>query len=106
MRRPRDRRRTSRHIGEPEKQTLETLHNLQALIDHLYELHIVRNGRGQALFKAYIRHPEHVATAKVILAQHLPVHAQVLCLEGAPCRNELPLEIEGILASGSEQESL
>ena len=97
---------TSQHIGEPEKQTLETLHNLQALIDHAKPLQTAGDGLGDrhALFKAYIRRPEDLSTVSTILKQHLPTQAQVLCLQGAICRSELLLEIEGILTAGSEGE--
>ena len=89
----------SEHIGEPHKQTLETIHNLNALITHTEQLHGVTRGQwyGQALFKIYIRHPEHFATVSDILKEQLPSHTQVLYLQGEMCRSELLLEIEGIL---------
>lgn len=90
----------SAHIGEPRKQTLEILHNLNALITHTEQLHGVTRRRwdGQALFKVYIRHPEHVATVSDILMEQLPSPAEVLYLQGEICRSELLLEIEGILS--------
>jgi hypothetical protein len=45
----------------------------------------------------YIRYPEHIGTVSDILKQQLPVHTQVLYLQGEMCRSELLLEIEGIL---------
>ena len=89
----------SEHIGEPHKQTLETLHNLNALIAYTEQLHGVTRGQwyGQAIFKIYIRHPEHFATVRDILKKQLPSHTQVLYLQGEMCRSELLLEIEGIL---------
>ena len=89
----------SEHIGEPHKQTLEIIHNLNALITHTEQLHGVTRGQwyGQALFKIYIRHPEHFATVRDILKEQLPSHIQVLYLQGEMCRSELLLEIEGIL---------
>jgi len=91
----------SEHIGEPLKQTLEILHNLNALITHTEQLHGVarEQWRGQTLFKVYIRYPEHIVTVSDILKQQLPVHTQVLYLQGEMCRSELLLEIEGFLAS-------
>lgn len=87
------------HIGEPHKQTLEIIHNLNALLTHTEQLHRVTRGQwyGQALFKIYIRHPEHFATVRDILKEQLPSHTQVLYLQGEMCRSELLLEIEGIL---------
>ena len=87
------------HIGEPYQQTLEILHNLNALITQTEQRHGVTRGQwyGQALFKVYIRHPEHFATVHAILKAQLPSHTQVLYLQGEMCRSELLLEIEGIL---------
>jgi chorismate lyase/3-hydroxybenzoate synthase len=89
----------SEHIGKPHKQTLEIIHNLNALITHTEQLHGVTRGQwsGQALFKIYIRRPEHFATVRDILKEQLPSHTQVLYLQGEMCRSELLLEIEGIL---------
>jgi chorismate lyase/3-hydroxybenzoate synthase len=89
----------SEHIGEPHKQTLEIVHNLNALITHTEQLHGITRGQwcGQALFKVYIRHPEHYTTVRDILKEQLPSHTQVLYLQGEMCRSELLLEVEGIL---------
>jgi chorismate lyase/3-hydroxybenzoate synthase len=90
----------SEHIGEPHKQTLEIIHNLNALITHTEQFHGITRGQwyGQALFKIYIRHPEHFATVRDILKEQLPSHTQVLYLQGEMCRSELLLEVEGILS--------
>ncbi len=89
----------SEHIGDPGKQTLEIIHNLNALITQTEQLHGVTRGQwcGQALFKVYIRHPEHFTTVRDILKEQLPSHTQVLYLQGEMCRSELLLEVEGIL---------
>jgi len=89
----------SAHIGDPGKQTLEIIHNLNVLIAQTEQLHGVTRGQwcAQALFKVYIRHPEHFATIRDILKEQLPSHTQVLFLQGEMCRSELLLEIEGIL---------
>jgi chorismate lyase/3-hydroxybenzoate synthase len=90
----------SAHIGDPGKQTLEIIHNLNALIVQTEQLHGVTRGQwcGQALFKIYIRHPAHFATIRDILKEQLPSHIQILYLQGEMCRSELLLEIEGILS--------
>ena len=90
----------SAHIDDPGKQTLEIIHNLNALIVQTEQLHGVTRGQwcGQALFKIYIRHPAHFATICDILKEQLPSHTQVLYLQGEMCRSELLLEIEGILS--------
>ena len=89
----------SEHIGEPHQQTLETIHNLNALIAHTEQHHGIIRGQwyDQTLFKIYIRHPEHFATIRDILKDQLPSHTQVLYLQGEMCRRELLLEIEGVL---------
>ena len=89
----------SEHIGEPHKQTLEIIRNLNALITHTEQLHGIARGQwyGQALFKIYIRHPEHVSVIRDILKEQLPSQTQVLYLQGEMCRSELLLEVEGIL---------
>jgi len=95
----------SEHIGDPRKQTLEIIHNLNALITQTEKLHGVTRGQwcGQALFKIYVRHAEHFTTIRDILTEQLPSHSQVLYLQGEMCRSELLLEIEGIL--GQEKTS-
>ena len=87
------------HLGDPYKQTLEIINNLNTLLTHTEQLHGITRGQwyGQALFKIYIRHPEHFATIRDILKEQLPSHTQVLYLQGEMCRSELLLEIEGIL---------
>ncbi len=89
----------SEHIGEPHKQTMEIVHNLNALITHTEQLHGVTRGQwnGQAFFKVYLRHPEDFMTIRDILKGQLPSHTEVLYLQGEMCRRELLLEIEGIL---------
>jgi chorismate lyase/3-hydroxybenzoate synthase len=87
------------HVGDPHKQTMEIMHNLNALLTHAEQLHGITRGQwyGQALFKIYIRHPEHFAMIRDILKEQLPSHTQVLYLQGEMCRSELLLEVEGIL---------
>ena len=89
----------SEHIGAPHQQTLEILHNLNALITHTEQLHGVTRGQwyGQALFKVYVRYPEHIGMVSEILKQQLPGNTHVLYLQGEMCRRELLLEIEGVL---------
>ena len=98
----------SQHIGEPHKQTLEILNNLNALIRHTEQLHGVTRGQRSrpSLLKVYIRHPEHVSTVRDILKQQQPVHAQVLYLQGEICRSELLVEIEGILSHHDDDHTL
>jgi hypothetical protein len=84
------------------QQTLEIIHNLNALITYTEQLHGITRGQwyGQALFKIYIQHPEHFATVRNNFKEELPSHTQVLYLQGEMCRSELLLEVEGILGQG------
>ena len=90
----------SKHIGEPHKQTMEIVHNLNALITHTEQLHGVTRGQwdGQAFFKIYLRHPDDFTTVRDILNEQLPPHTEALYLHGEMCRSELLLEIEGVLS--------
>ena len=92
---------STRHTGKPWQQTLETLHNLRALITHTEQLQGITPGQPyrRHLLKVYIRHPEHLSTVDDVLKQEAPVDTQVLYLQGEMCRSDLLLEIEGILAS-------
>jgi chorismate lyase/3-hydroxybenzoate synthase len=89
----------SAHIGKPHRQTLEILHNLNTLIAHTERIHGVSGGQwdGEAVFKVYVRHPEHFERVRDILKERLPAHVQILYLQGEMCRRELLVEIEGIL---------
>ena len=92
----------SEHVGAPRQQTLEILHNLNVLLARTEQLHGIDRGQwlGRALFKVYIRHPEHAVTIRDMLTALLPSHAQVLYLQGEMCRSELLVEIEAVLTQG------
>lgn len=96
----------SEHVGAPHKQTLEILHNLNVLLARTEQLHGIDRGQwlGRALFKVYIRHPEHAVTIRDMLTALLPSHAQVLYLQGDMCRSELLVEIEAVLTQGRSAE--
>lgn len=96
----------SEHIGEPHNQTLEIIRNLNALITHTEQLHGIIRGHwdGQALFKVYVRHPEHFSTIRDILKEQLPAHTRFLYLQGEMCRSELLLEVEGVLSQEKPDE--
>ena len=89
----------SAHIGKPLTQTLEILLNLNALITHTEQIYGIGRGEwgGVAVFKVYVRQPEHFERVRDILKERLPSHVQILYLQGEMCRRELLVEIEGIL---------
>jgi chorismate lyase / 3-hydroxybenzoate synthase len=90
----------STHIGDPHSQTLEIVHNVNALISHTEQLYGITRAQWyrEALFKVYIRHPEHFAPIRAVLHEQLPAHTQVLYVQAEMCRTELLVEIEAILA--------
>lgn len=94
------------HIGEPYKQIREIIHNLNSLIGRTEQLH--KDTRGQwsreAVFKIYIRQPEHFATIRDLFEEQLPSDAQVLYLQGEMCRSELLAEVEGVLSQEKLQD--
>jgi chorismate lyase / 3-hydroxybenzoate synthase len=92
----------SAHIGKPHTQTLEILDNLNTLITHTEQIHGIgcEQWDEEAVFKVYVRHPEHFERVRDILKEHLPSHVQILYLQGEMCRMELLVEIEGILGLG------
>ncbi len=94
------------HIGEPYKQILEIIHNLNTLIGHTERLHRGTRGRWSsgAVFKIYIRQPEHFATIRNLFEERLPSDAQVLYLQGEMSRRELLAEVEGLLSQEKFQD--
>lgn len=92
----------SEHVGAPHQQTLEILHNLNVLLARTAQLHGIARGQwqGRALFKVYVRHPEHFGMIRDVLTALLPSRTQVLYLQGEMCRRELLVEIEAVLTHG------
>lgn len=96
----------SRHPRDPRKQTLETLNNIEQVINEVRSLpapeaaldHSLQADGDSTLLKAYLRRPEHLPTIKRALEEHLGPEPCCLYLEGRMCRPALLLEIEGILA--------
>ncbi|NID16289.1 pteridine-dependent deoxygenase [Luteibacter yeojuensis] len=81
----------SAHAGDIDAQLAETLRNLEALL----AAGGLPAGLGHlAPMKAYVRHPEHVATVRAFAAKHFP-EAPLLVLHGDICRAELLIEIDG-----------
>lgn len=98
----------TRHIGEPQHQTRQILHNLNVLITHTEQLHGLTRGQMdlQAFLKVYIRHPKQLSAIAHILRQELSARTQVLYLQGDICRSELLVEVEGILSHVSHDHAL
>ncbi len=90
---------STEHAGDPTAQTLETLRNLQTLIQH------VRAGGSStssetlrhALLKVYVRHDQDIPLVKEIIQQNTKEPRGVLYLQGDMCRKELLVEIETVV---------
>jgi chorismate lyase / 3-hydroxybenzoate synthase len=94
----------SRHPGDPYRQAVETLRNIETVIATARSL---RDGTGrpigltaqetQALLKVYVRHPEDFPIVQTALDEHLRFPARCLYLSGAICRDNLLVEAEAVL---------
>ncbi len=97
----------SRHPGDPYRQAVETLRNIETVIATARSL---RDGTGrpigltaqetQALLKVYVRHPEDFPVVQTALDEHLRFPARCLYLGGAICRDNLLVEAEAVIGGG------
>lgn len=89
----------TRHLNDARAQLDETLHNLEALLAHAalqYGLSIM-GVHTLNLLKLYVRHPAQAMPLASCLRQRLGSEAALLVLKGDLCRDDLLLEIEGLL---------
>ncbi|MCS7304052.1 MAG: dioxygenase [Thermoguttaceae bacterium] len=93
----------TRHIGDPQAQTHETLDNIQALIS---EENLARHGmpglgtslEGLALARVYIKRPEDYPVVRQVCERRLGELPTIYAIADV-CRPELLVEIEGIAFS-------
>ena len=86
----------SQHQGQPDRQTQETITNLQVLIDRAECFE--DDPQSQSLFKVYVRNPEHIDVVRRTLLESLLMRSsRLLFLQGDLCRKELLVEIEGLV---------
>ncbi|OGW50790.1 MAG: hypothetical protein A2V62_13075 [Nitrospirae bacterium RBG_19FT_COMBO_58_9] len=92
---------TSRHVGLPKEQTLETIQNLRALLAHAESTarRQFTGPRSTALYKVYVRDAAHLSEVRETLRSFPLSSEQVLFLQGELCRKELLVEIEGLITS-------
>lgn len=92
---------TSRHVGLPKEQTLETIQNLRALLAHAEgTVHRQFTDPGSAaLYKVYVRDAAHLSEVREALRSFPLPSNQVLFLQGELCRKELLVEVEGLITS-------
>ena len=88
----------SRHLGDVRAQTLETLRNLQAVIDAAHVQTTARFALSELACTAYVRHaadaPLVLATLQEALGAESPALRHLVLLEADICRAELLVEIE------------
>ena len=92
---------TSQHVGLPKQQTHETIQNLRALLAHAEgtEHSQFTDPRSAALYKVYVRDAADLSEVREALRSFPLSSNQVLFLQGALCRKELLVEIEGLITS-------
>lgn len=92
---------TTRHAGNPGKQTRETLQNVETLIQHASKCSSVQSQMTQpsTTIKVYIRHLEDVPMIQDIIRDECGASASILFLQGDICRHDLLVEIEASLSS-------
>lgn len=83
------------HPGDLERQLLETIRNLESVIDNTRIASQTRERRLPGLLKVYLRDPSSVRDVDAILRAWTAGHSHIMYLHGAICRNALNLEIEG-----------
>jgi len=92
----------SRHAGLPRQQTEETIQNIQAVLDqakHAEGLDLIGTPR-QSIYKVYVRNSSSLPAIRGAIMNTPLSRGHVLFLNGDLCRNELLVEIEGLLISG------
>jgi chorismate lyase/3-hydroxybenzoate synthase len=87
------------HPGELVPQCRTTLTNLQAILDRVNAGALARLGEAAA-WKVYLRHPRDYPAARSCLAEALHPASPVLYLAGDICRDDLLVEIEGVVRLG------
>jgi chorismate lyase/3-hydroxybenzoate synthase len=91
----------TRHPHDAAAQLNETLANLQALLQQAAETGGAAHGWTPQTLKVYLRDPAHYEFARARLDRVLPAGTPIVCLEGAICRTDLQVEIEGVYAAAT-----
>jgi len=88
----------TQHQGDPAKQTLETLSNIDAILNRVrYEGPEVWDATcSEGLLKVFVRNQEDLCQVREILEGHELGKGHILFVLGEMCRKELLVEIEGI----------
>ncbi len=88
----------TRHAGDVRAQLNETLHNMQALLEHAANVAGTdfRAKSTEAVLKAYVRRASDLPLIRDHLVQALGEKLSVIFLNADLCRRELLVEVEGI----------
>ena len=88
----------TQHHGDPTKQTLETLSNIEAILHRIRtEYPEVEPGlSNEGFLKVFIRNQRDVQVVRQILEGHRLGQSSILYVQGEMCRKELLVEIEGM----------
>lgn len=90
----------SRHPEDAAAQTEETLANLEALLDataRTSRLERAPRLRDSACLRVYVRDPALASPIRAIIEPLLATPTHLVVLEGAVCRQELRVEVDGVL---------
>jgi chorismate lyase/3-hydroxybenzoate synthase len=91
----------SRHIGQPDKQTHESIHNLLAVLEHAGSVAGIDflDRPERAMYKVYVRDLDSLFEIRGALQRSPLPSRHLLFLQGDLCRKELLVEIEGLIIS-------
>ena len=92
----------SRHIGDTAAQLDESLNNVEILINDAARDHATgyKGLDSLSMLKVYIRNAADYGAVKNVLAARLPAEIPVACVEADICRQELLVEVEGMIQRG------
>lgn len=92
---------TSRHAGRPAEQTRETLNNLRTLLEHAdaFQGSTRTDSIRHGAFKVYVRNPAHLCSIRQTIEDSFLASSRLLFLQGDLCREDLLVEIEGLVTS-------
>jgi chorismate lyase/3-hydroxybenzoate synthase len=83
------------HCGDVQKQTEETLENIDKLLQHAMGVNH-KHRSSFAMIKVYLRNAEHRSLVTPILEKKFGYDTPLLYVEGDICRSDLLIEIEGV----------
>lgn len=86
------------HAGDVHAQTLETLRNIDALLDQIRQDSGQAWAHSQLAYKAYVRHADDLPVVRELMRAHLGPDATLVFVQAVVCRPDLLVEIEASAA--------